>query len=808
MTDIGSDNDNKASHPGENAPPQPAPARQVAPSLEQQLSLAVSAGEPIDLGGQQLDAAVLRRLITGQTAECTVTPFGVRIRNGELRGRLDLEGADVPFPLALTRISMKTGGQNGSIVARDARIRRLNVSNCTLAGGIVADRAEFANGIIIAGGRLGGPVLVRGCEIGGALAIEGAHLGDGKVALLAAGARVAGPLVLRRARAHGGVRIQRAHLAAGVRADQLQVDGEEACIYADAGRIGGDILLSQAHVAGPVSFENTAVQGAFVAQSLVVDAPEAGLNAGGLELSQGLDLSGAKLTGPLILEGAAIGKRLLAEAVEIDGGETAIAADVVHVGGNWEMPQARLVGQMRCPGARIGGQLRCSGMRIYGSELAVRGDGAHIDGGVFFSRAVIVGSVRFPAAKVGNQFRFSGATIKVDSGAALLASGAMLHRDAELNGGFQTIGGVVLDQAHIHGNCDFTTSHIKSVAVAAAGAGPPPSGMRGADLSPNDIAISLIDTNIDRLEMPSRADERPRGIVDLSRARVGAYVDWAATWPPAARSQAPEADASAADYLVLDGFTYEHLENPAGVAVAAERAARRRERAGQRRISWLLGQAAVNTERRFKPQAWVYLSKQLIAQGLDRDARLITIERRRRERMSRWSTASARWESRFLDWFALYGFNPWRTVVWMVAVILLFAGLWAWSASHCSRPGCFDERVFVTAKRDAFSAERFTERYPAFHPVAYSFDVFVPFVSFGFEDHWRPNINYQPLATWRLPHIPAFLSGETDRRRIFANVTITTGGILYVLVIVEKLLGLILTSLMLTGFTGLLRGHE
>ena len=74
--------------------------------MEQQLSLAVSAGEPIDLGGQQLDVAVLRRLITGQTAECTVTPFGVRIRNGELRGRLDLEGADVPFPLALTRISM------------------------------------------------------------------------------------------------------------------------------------------------------------------------------------------------------------------------------------------------------------------------------------------------------------------------------------------------------------------------------------------------------------------------------------------------------------------------------------------------------------------------------------------------------------------------------------------------------------------------------------------------------------------------------------------------------------------------------
>ncbi|MGI9476069.1 MAG: hypothetical protein ACR2PI_05155, partial [Hyphomicrobiaceae bacterium] len=342
----------------------------------------------------------------------------------------------------------------------------------------------------------------------------------------------------------------------------------------------------------------------------------------------------------------------------------------------------------------------------------------------------------------------------------------------------------------------------------AVGAAAPPNRARGTCPSSNEIAISLVDTNIDRLEMPARADERPRGIVDLSRAHVGAYVDWAATWPPAAGAPTLEPRSDAPDHLILDGFTYEHLENPAGVAVAADATGGRRERAGQHRIAWLLGQADANTERRFKPQAWVYLSKQLTAQGLDRDARLITIERRRRERMSRWSTASARWESRFLDWFALYGFNPWRTVIWMTAVILLFAGVWAWSASHCGRSGCFDERVFVTAKRDAFSTEQFTQRYPAFHPLAYSFDVFVPFVSFGFEDHWRPNVNYAPLATLRLPHIPAFVSGETDRRRIFADVTITTGGILYVLLVVEKVLGLILTSLMVTGFTGLLRGNE
>ena len=35
----------------------------------------------------------------------------------------------------------------------------------------------------------------------------------------------------------------------------------------------------------------------------------------------------------------------------------------------------------------------------------------------------------------------------------------------------------------------------------------------------------------------------------------------------------------------------------------------------------------------------------------------------------------------------------------------------------------------------------FGRTYPAFNPLAYSLDVFVPFVSFGYEDHWRPKVS-------------------------------------------------------------------
>jgi hypothetical protein len=785
------------------------------------LSAAVAAGETVDLGGARLDADRLRKLILAHALPASVdgpaaavTPFGVRIRNAEIVGRLDLEGADIPFPLVFSRITMEAGGQNGSILLRDARIRRLYISNATLAGGIIADRAQFENGVMISGGRIGGPLSVRGGEIGGALAIEGAHLGDDRIALLAAGVRIRGPLVLRRAQCHGEVRLQRAHLEAGLRADEMEVTGDEARLYCDAARIGGDVILSKARIDGPVSFENATIAGSIKAEGLRVEAATVGFHGAGLEIEQALELAAARIGGPLNLEGARIAKRFLAAGIEVDGGDTAIAADVIRIGGNWEMPSARLVGQIRMPGAEIAGQLRLTAAKLFGSALAVRGDGASIGGGAFFSRATIVGTVRFPAARIGNQFRFAGATIKVDDGVAVQAQGAEFRRDVELNAGFQTIGGIVLDQARINGTCDLTQSRIKSCSIADAANGTPaetaPRRAARNDPRPSleDLALSLVDAEIDRLAMPERADERLRGIVDLSRARVGAYVDWAATWPPLARGRAnAKAPPAPPDHLVLDGFAYEHLENPSGLPVAAE-TGRGRTRVGERRIAWLSAQAPADTSTRFKPQAWVYLSKQLAAQGLDRDARLVTIERRRRERRSRWTTALGRWESRLLDWFALYGFNPWRTVMWMTAVVILFAGVWSWAASGCGAPGCFEEKVFVTTRRDAYAPEALTERYPAFHPLAYSFDVFVPFVSFGYEDHWRPNLSYGPLATVRLPNLPAFIAGETDKDRIFADVTITTGGFLYGLTIIEKILGLVLTSLMVTAFTGLLRGHE
>ena len=252
--------------------------------------------------------------------------------------------------------------------------------------------------------------------------------------------------------------------------------------------------------------------------------------------------------------------------------------------------------------------------------------------------------------------------------------------------------------------------------------------------------------------------------------------------------------------MVLDGFVYDHLEHPTGTP-AEDGAPSDGGRAARVRRQWLEGQSDHDLDTHFKPQAWMQLASRLAAQGYHDDAREIAIARRRRQRKGRSAGRSARLQGWLLDVFALYGFNPWRTVMWMAFFILVFAGAWTWAAQGCAREDCKDEQAFVMALKSNFGQDDTVAAasYPAFVPLAYSFDVFVPFVNFGFEEHWRPRLSYKPFAELPLPAVPGW-EGRT--------LTLTVGGVLYGLYVLEMVIGLILTSLAVTGFAGLLKGDE
>jgi hypothetical protein len=704
----------------------------------------------------------------------------------------------------------------------------VRLRGATIGEAMAMDGATISNprdtAILADGMRLGGPWVLRsavidgqtrlaGARIGGGMLWEEARLGGHTVAVNADGATVDSVWVLRRAQIAGALRFRGTTVAA-MDAQELVVSTSTEGFNGRGAKIGSDLVLHGAKITGGVRLGRAHISGELSAKGAALAGQDHdwGLAAAGLIVDQGISLSAAKLKGGISLAGARLGQGLSANNIEIDGERgRAIEADVIQIRGNWIMRGALISGSVRFAGARIDGQVGFTECRIKGSgDLAIRADGADIHGGWFMGRADISGIVRLPAARIGNEMRLRATKLTVANGPALFASGVRIARELVLDGDFQTAGGVVLDHAEVEGMVDLTGSRIQSAALGRGGTPRRSSYDEVLDSRYDEAAISLVDARLDRLVMPNRAADRPRGIVDLSRARVGSYEDAADAWPPPLGKRRGDtrglsADGREIDHLVLDGFVYDYLENPSGHVASRDGSeptgSRRSQRAADMRARWLGGQSEDDLRSHFKPQVWVQLARVLSAQGYQDDAREIGIVRRRLHRRSASASRSARWQSWFLDLFALYGYNPWRTVIWMAASILLFAGLWTWAAGQCAESTCKDESVFVMALKGNYGQDdaKAELNYPDFIPLAYSLDVFMPFVNFGFEDHWVPNPRFRPLA-----ELPRASLGPLRTPRL----QVTVGGMLYVLYIFEVLIGLVLTSLAVTGFTGLLRGDE
>jgi len=775
---------------------------------EEVLLACAAKGEVADLGGAKVRGIVVRALVNGSKPEWTVAVSGVRLNNAVIAGGLDLEGCTLSVPLILSNVGFEAD-QRGALIMRDSRVRRLSMQKCQLEGSLIADRAQVENGILIAGTHIGGQLTARGAQFGGALALEGCQIGDGRESIKANGLRLSGPLILRRTRLKGDVQLARSEMGSGIYADQMTVEGQVNGFDLESARIEGDFLAVEARITGGLRLAHARIGGRFEGRGVAVSSKETAIEAASVNIGQGLNLTDARIKGGIVLSGAEIGKGFIAEGVEVEGGTTAIAAGGISVFGNWDMARSKLVGAISFPGADIRGQLRLTEARLFGAELAIRGDGAQIRGGCYMSRSIVFGLIRFPACEIGNQFRMTGASLKVEAGAALMVNGSRFGRDVELNDGLQAIGALVLDQVSVPGVLDFSGSHIKSAALARDGRPAPADSDKFDALTDwDEAAISLTDADVKRLCMPSVPDQRPRGIVDFSRARAASYHDFADTWPPGTEERGRSIDGRDIDHLVLDGFIYDHLNNPSGAREGGlHKHSRADDRVGRQRLAWLEGQQSCDIRDHFKPQPWVQLENRLVQQGYDEESRQIAIARMRRERNSHGTRTLQRWQGGFLDLFALYGFNPWRTVAWMAVFVILFAGLWAWAGGQCEKAGCRDETVFVMTNRDAYSQDSFEAVYPDFNPLAYSFDVFVPFVSFGYADHWRPNLSWHPVM--ELPQPITFAPIEdksgsgTDS---VPTINITLGGMIYFFTILETIIGLVLTSLLITGFTGLLRG--
>jgi phage baseplate assembly protein gpV len=818
--------------------------------IERLLLDAVLLGRTRDLDGEVVRAGMIRALVSGERDDWPLPPIGVVVTNAVIQGSLDLEGCVLARPLVFKRCRFAPiEGARAAISLRDAVLKRIAFYECQIAGPLKADRAAIESALFLTGSTIEGLVRLRGASIGEALAMDAVQVRNpGETAVLADGLRLGGPWILRAAEITGEIRFASARIGGGLLWEDARIKNNQVAVAGDGATCDGPWVLRRAVISGACRLRGMSVKaidaqqlkitsgsegfnarGAEIGSDLVLDgsvikggvllgrtdvkgelsakgADIAGvgqdwaIGAAGLIVGQGVALAGARLAGGITLAGARIEQGINASNLRIESSGRAIDADTIHIGGNWIMRGAEIAGNVRFAGAHVAGQIAFTESKLRGGgDLAIRADGATIEGGWFMGRADIQGLVRFPSARLGNEMRLRASRIAVAAGPAVFASGVRIARELVIDGGFTSEGGIVLDRAEIDGTLDLSGSRIRSAALVRGG----PAGGETHDPILTErydaSAISLVDARLDRLIMPEHAEDRPVGVVDLSRARVGSYEDSAAAWPPPKRGRR-RGDRDL-DHLVLDGFIYDHLETPTGLPASEAGSSGKGSNAALMRTRWLEAQSQDDLEQHFKPQAWVHLSRRLAAQGFHDDAREIAIARRRRQRRSASVTRGARLQGWLLDVFALYGYNPWRTVLWMAAFVLLFAGIWWWAAEGCGREDCKDESVFAMALKGNYGQDdRSAEaRYPGFSPLAYSLDVFLPFVNLGFKEHWRPRTGYLPFATVPLP-------AESLHGR--AEMTLTLGGVLYVLYVAEMLIGLILASLAVTGFAGLLRSDE
>ncbi|MFG1941304.1 hypothetical protein [Nonomuraea sp. NPDC048826] len=209
--------------------------------------------------------------------------------------------------------------------------------------------------------------------------------------------------------------------------------------------------------------------------------------------------------------------------------------------------------------------------------------------------------------------------------------------------------------------------------------------IRGVIRSP-DTPYALHASHMEVRELYLKPDEPIDGVVTLAHSTVGTLQDSPDTWP---------------ERLRLNGLTYERLRG-SGVA---------------RRIEWVS-----RDPEGFRPQPY----EQLVAwyrrdgnEALARRAQLAKLRNRRKT-----EGPGGRLWGRLLDVTVGYGYRPWLAAVWFGMLLLIGTVVFALNPPRPLKP---DEA-------------------PGFDPFAYSFDLLLPWSTFGQRDMFDPAGWTQALA--------------------------------------------------------------
>lgn len=609
-------------------------------------------------------AEVLKMLLTDSEFLGARAPNPIRLRHARISGQLNLNACTLRLPLDLSDCYFED-----PIDLAESHTLRVGLVRCSIPA-LVGPRMR-ARGQIDMSGSTAGAINIEGAQIEGQLVLTDGTLGAGaSEALIADGAEINGGMLCDgQFRAKGTMQLVGVKIRGQLSLRGAHLDGFNGeALIGDSAHIDGALVCDEGFVAnGTVRLLGTHITGAFSLDNAKL------VNAGGNALlADRVKIDGGMFCRKLITEGEArvLGARIVGAfdlhegQFENAGGDALSADGIVVEGGMFCRGGFRTDGDLRLLGAHITGPLSLIGAHLKNpGNASFSGDGARFDGGMFCRDGFQAeGVMRLMGANVHGPLDLGGAQLINPGGYAVAAEGATFQSIILCDDGFRAEGELRFTGATIEGSLDFREAQL---------------------VNESGQALNLERASVRHLLLPTQ--HTPLGAISLSDSRIGRLDDGWPEIPYVAR---------------LNGLVYEAL-NPLNSDISE-------------RLKWL------KTSAIYAAQPYEQLIAVLRGAGRDDAARRVAIakEARRRDELNRPSQA---WN--YLLYVTVgYGYQAWRGVLGLVALVLVGWPVFAWAKAH----------HHVHATHD-------TGTFPSFHSWLYSLDSVLPVVNLGEKTSWSPS---------------------------------------------------------------------
>ena len=662
-------------------------AQNLRPS-ERTLFLSTEKGEQAvgDPTNSLVRAEYLSWLCTDREASARVTFRGVDIAKMKIEGNLDLDSAQIPFPILAKNCEFE-----GEISLVEARIRSIELKDCTAkaidAEGITVEGMMFFQPNFQAGG-----VKLLDATIKGNFECDGAMLSnpDG-FALEADGARIDGRVFLRGVKADGEVQFLDAVVGGNVECDGAQISAKETALNFDGANIKGSIFLRSKFTShGKVNLLSAVVGGN-------VECDDAEMSA-----------TTAKTSAP----------------------PTALDFDDATVQGGVFLRSLTSHGEVNMWMAKIGGAFDCSNAHFSNPDaIALRGYKLHVERSISFTDGFLAeGEINLSEASVGGSFycensQFTSTTAESSdqaptvSHSVLYLNGSRIDGSVYLEGDFSSRGVVSFGDVVIGGNLvigyaqfnnptgdAFYAENIKVEGNVY---------FRRDQSTMIDGRVNFFGASIANDFMWWSVQLSPTSVVDLRYAKVAMLEDNEQSWPQPGN-------------LLIDGFVYDRIY----------------EESSDSRQRWLALQPAATPH--FQP----YNQLAAIYRNLERseDVRDVMIAKNvNYSKFTKRFSLDWMWYN-VIGRLIGYGYDPLRPFLLSVFVI----GVDAFIFHRARRKKIITATKDEISTRADPEAEKIPENYPTFNALIYSMESFIPLIKFDQASNWMPNTNRgKKFQLWR-----------------------------------------------------------